>query len=169
MTSHSHKYFLIKKQTFLSGYVGDITFKSSSCYNKSYTAEKAISSRGSYYCSGTQSTPNCHGVDWWMDFGNKPARITSISFDEAPDEVGAKYIFWGCNTLSGISCVPGSYEQLASGNPQYLSSITFSKTKTFNVYGLTASKCADDTSGCCDGFFASIKNFRFSVNNGHNR
>ena len=153
----------------MSGYAGEIVFKSSSCYNRSYTAEKAVSTRGSYYCSRSQLTADCQGVDWWMELGDKPAHISSIFFDEAPDEVGAEYIFWGCNTMTGSSCLSGSYEQLASGNPQYLSSITFSKRKTFNVYGLTASKCAEDTSGCCDGFFASIRNFRFNVNNGQSR
>ena len=100
-----------------------------------------------------------------MELGRKPARITSISFGEGLNEVGAEFIFWGCNKISGSSCVQGSYVQLAHGTPQSLSIKASSNGKTFNVYGLTASKCALDTSGCCDGYYATINDFRFTADN----
>merc|ERR1719402_1419732 len=62
-----------------AGYAGEIVFRSSTCYNASYTASAAVGNVGYYRSKDCYGCPNVH---WWMEFRNGRVQLSSISFEE---------------------------------------------------------------------------------------
>ena len=138
------------------GYAGEIVFRSSTCYNASYTASAAVGNVGYYRSKDCYGCPDLH---WWMEFINGCVQLSSISFEEIAGKEGGELEFWGCFASSGGTCLFGSAEILFEGTAADLQSAT-SLEKRFNIFGISSKNCASSDSS---DYFWSIQNFKFTA------
>jgi len=152
-----------------AGYAGEVIFRSSACYNSSYTASTAVGNVG-YYCSQKFKSAPCPNVHWWMEFKKGPVALASISFEEGAGKEGGSYQFWGCSGTKDGHCICGTRQTFMEGTAKRLSCnptgnrntpemCATSNGKRFNIFGISSKNCVEYGTG--DYYYWSIKNFKF--------